>query len=138
MVGKRTVSILFSVLLVLNMFQAIAFAAEGDDVGAPSGTWSEQENINQLEIAKMELQNKVTKVEVAKSVNATMVAQLQSQMSAVKALTDGLETAQGASAEEKVVSQAARAEAHTVLEAANDLINNLTGVVSEGDTVGDI
>jgi uncharacterized repeat protein (TIGR02543 family) len=133
MVGKRTVSILFSVLLVLNIFQAIAFAAEGDDVGAPSGTWSEQENINQLEIAKMELQNKVTKVEVAKSVNATTVAQLQSQMSAVKALADGLETAQGASAEEKVALQATRAEARTVLEAANDLINNLTGVESEGD-----
>lgn len=126
MVVKRAVSILISVILVLNMFLAIAFAAEDDDTAAPAGTWSGQEEIIQLEAAKMELQNKVTALEKAKSANAVTVAQMQSKRAAVKALAEGLETAQGTSAEEIVALQ----EAHTTLEAANALIDNLTGEVS--------
>lgn len=130
MVGKRAVSILTSVLLVFNMFLAIASAVEGDDAAAPAGTRLDQENINQLEIAKMELQNKITTLKKAKSVNVTKAAQLQSQQAAVKALADGLETAQGASAEEKAALQAARTGARNALEAANDLIENVTNASS--------
>lgn len=123
---KRAVSILTCVLLVLNMFMTIAFAAEGNDVAAPAGTGFEQGEINQLEIAKMELQNKVTTFKEAESANATTVAQLQSQMAAVKALANGLETAKEESSEEKAAVQ----EARTALEAANDLIDNSTSEVS--------
>ncbi|TCN22570.1 InlB B-repeat-containing protein [Mesobacillus foraminis] len=133
MVVKRAVSMLIGVLLVLNMFLGIAFAAEDDDAASPAGTRVETEKFTQLETAKMELQNKVTTLEKAKSANATTVAQLQSKLAAVKALADGLETAQGASAEEIVAVQAAREEASTALEAANDLIGNLTGAASEED-----
>ncbi len=126
MAVKRAVIILFSVLLVLNMFMANAFATEGDDVAATADTEDEQENINQLETAKMELQNEVTKLKKAKSANSTTVAQLQSQMAAVKALTDGMETAKEESAEEKAAVQKAR----TVLETANNLIANSTDEAS--------
>jgi uncharacterized repeat protein (TIGR02543 family) len=127
MVVKRAFSILISVLLVLNMFLAITFAAEEDDVAAPPGTWYEQEKIIQLETAKMELQNKVTTLEETKSANTTSVAQLQSQLAALKALAGGLETAQGASAEETDALVTARAEARNAVEAANAIIDNLAG-----------
>ncbi|WP_042463936.1 InlB B-repeat-containing protein [Neobacillus dielmonensis] len=130
MVVKRAVSILTSVLLVFNMFLAIASAAEGANAAAPAGARFDQEKINQLEIAKMELENKVTTLKKAKSANATTVAQLQSQQAAVKALADGLETAQAASSEEKAALQTARTGARRALEAANDLIDNVTNASS--------